>query len=163
MSRSKLLAEITDNTRDLAYFYLSKLDEKDWFIEPEANGKKINSVAWTLCHMTWAQNHLILKGCSDQAVSNSWLDMFAIGSTPPPFEKYPVLDEIKNEMKTIHQKSIEVLSNMDDDELMKPNNTSIKFKRGDAKLQIINHHIRHEAMHIGHLSILCKLLDAKTI
>lgn len=163
MSKSKLLAEITDNTRDLAYFYLNKLNEKDWFVEPEANGKKINSVAWTLCHMSWAQNHLILKACSDQAFPTAWLDLFGIGSTPPSLEKYPEIGDIKNEMLAIHNKSIEVLNDFDDEELLKPNNTSLKFKKGDSKLHVIHHHIRHEAMHIGHLSILCKLLDVKTI
>jgi len=67
MTASETLAQATDSTRDLLYFYLSKLDKSLWYITPEVNGEKLNSVAWELCHMVWGQDYLILQACANRS------------------------------------------------------------------------------------------------
>jgi len=70
MTTSQTLAEITDNTRDLLYFYLSKIDKSLWYETPEVDGKIFNSVAWELCHIVWAQDFLILRDCANRSYKN---------------------------------------------------------------------------------------------
>lgn len=160
---NSILAEIVDNTRDLAHFYIAKFDENNWFNEPEINGKKLNSFAWNLCHIAWAQNFLILQACSDKAITVDWFNSFAINTIPPARDKYPAIEDIKKVLNQVHVISMDVLNSISTQELQKQNNTQLLFKKGNSKLHIINHHIRHEAMHIGHLSTLCKIFDVKTI
>lgn len=161
MTTSETLAEATDNTRDLLYFYLSKLDKSLWYENPTVNGQELNSVAWELCHMVWAQNYLILKACANQSADISWLEKFSIGK--PATTEIPSIDEIKESLKSVHAQSLEVIKSLSDDELKQPNHVGLDFKKGPDKLQIIYHHIRHEGGHIGHIGLLCKILGAKTI
>lgn len=161
MKISDTLAETTDNTRDLLYFYLSKLDKSLWYESPTINGQQLNSVAWELCHMVWAQDYLILKGCGNKSSSVSWIDNFSIGK--PTCKDLPTIEEIKEALKSVHVESLETIKSLSDEELQKPNFINLEFKKGNSKIQIIHHHIRHEGGHIGHIGLLCKILGAKTI
>ncbi|MBI2280489.1 MAG: DinB family protein [Bacteroidetes bacterium] len=163
MTTSQTLAEITDNTRDLLYFYLSKVDKSLWYETPEIDGKKFNSIAWELCHMVWAQDFLILRACSNQGSTISWLEKFEIGKPAANYTELPPIDEIKDALKNVHAQSLEVIKSLSDADLQTPNHVNLDFKKGKDKLQIIYHHIRHEGGHIGHIGLLCKMLGAKTI
>ena len=163
MTTSQTLAEITDNTRDLLYFYLSKVDKSLWYETPEIDGKKFNSVAWELCHMVWAQDYLILRACSNKSSEILWLEKFEIGKPAANSSELPPIEEIKASLKSVHVQSLEVIKLLSDDDLQLPNHVKLDFKKGDSKKQIIYHHIRHEGGHIGHIGLLCKMLGAKTI
>lgn len=163
MKTSETLAEITDNTRDLLYFYLSKLDKSLWYETPEMNGHQFNSVAWELCHMVWAQDFLILRACSNNGSAISWLEKFEIGKPAADNSELPPIEEIKEALKNVHAQSLEVIKLLSDDDLQMPNHVKLDFKKGDSKKQIIYHHIRHEGGHIGHIGLLCKMLGVKTI
>ena len=163
MTTSQTLAEITDNTRDLLYFYLSKLDKSLWYETPEVYGKRFNSVAWELCHIVWAQDFLILKACANRNSAISWLEKFEIGKPATSTNELPPIEEIKEALKSVHAQSLEVIKLLTDDALQMPNHVNLDFKKGDSKKQISYHHIRHEGGHIGHIRLLCKMLGAKTI
>ena len=163
MTPGKLLAETMDTTRDLVHFYLAKIDETHWHTVVQSEGKPLNTIAWNLCHLAWAQNHLVLKACSDKAMTYPWLDHFAIGAPAPSRDLYPPNDEIREALAAIHAASISTVEQLSEEALAQPNRLGIPFKRGNSKLHIINHHLRHEPMHIGHISTLCKLLGGKTI
>lgn len=163
MTTSQTLVEITDNTRDLLYFYLSKLDKSLWYETPEMNGQQFNSVAWELCHMVWAQDFLILKACSNRSSEIEWLEKFEIGKPAAKTNELPPIEEIKAALKSVHAQSLEVIKLLTDADLQLPNHVKLDFKKGDSKKQIIYHHIRHEGGHIGHIGLLCKMLGAKTI
>jgi hypothetical protein len=79
MTTAETLAEATDSTRDLLYFYLSKIDKSLWYENPKVNDEKLNSVAWELCHMVWAQDFLILKACANRSSAIAWVEKFGIG------------------------------------------------------------------------------------
>ncbi|MGE0560285.1 MAG: DinB family protein [Flavobacteriales bacterium] len=163
MTTSETLAEATDNTRDLLYFYLSKLDKSLWYENPVINGQQLNSVAWELCHMVWAQDYLILRACSNNSSDIPWLDKFEIGKPAAKSSELPALEEIKEALKNVHTQSLEVIRSLSDNDLQMDNHVDLDFKKGKRKLQIIYHHIRHEGGHIGHIGLLCKILGAKTI
>ena len=163
MTTSETLAEATDNTRDLLYFYLSKLDKSLWYETPEVNGEKLNSVAWELCHMVWAQDYLILQACANHSSNIAWLQKVGIGKPTPTATELPSIEEIKEALKMVHAQSLEVIRGLSDSDLETPNHINLDFRKGNSKRQIIYHHIRHEGGHIGHIGLLCKMLGAKTI
>lgn len=163
MTTSQTLAEITDNTRDLLYFYLSKLDKSLWYETPAIDEKKFNSVAWELCHMVWAQDYLILRACSNKSSEIEWLEKFEIGKPAANTNELPPIEEIKAALKSVHAQALEIIKLLSDDDLQLPNHVNLDFKKGNSKKQIIYHHIRHEGGHIGHIGLLCKMLGAKTI
>ncbi|MBX2958941.1 MAG: DinB family protein [Flavobacteriales bacterium] len=163
MTASETLAQATDSTRDLLYFYLSKLDKSLWYITPEVNGEKLNSVAWELCHMVWGQDYLILQACANRSSNIAWLEKFGIGKPTVNTTELPTIEEIKEALKMVHTQSLEVIRGLSDSDLDSPNHINLDFKKGNSKRQIIYHHIRHEGGHIGHIGLLCKLFGAKTI
>ncbi|OFY90849.1 MAG: hypothetical protein A3K10_16275 [Bacteroidetes bacterium RIFCSPLOWO2_12_FULL_31_6] len=163
MKISTTLAEITDNTRDLLYFYLTKIDKSLWNKTLEFNGKQFNSVAWTLCHLVWAQDNLILKACANRSSGILWLEKFEIGKPSVITTELPSVEEIKGALKNVHAQSLEVIKSLSNDDLQAPNHINLDFKKGNTKQQIIYHHIRHEGVHIGHIGLLCKLFDITTI
>lgn len=163
MTASETLAQATDSTRDLLYFYLSKLDKSLWYITPEVNGEKLNSVAWELCHMVWGQDYLILQACANRSSNIAWLEKFGIGNPTVNTTELPTIEEIKEALKMVHTQSLEVIRGLSDSDLDSPNHINLDFKKGNSKRQIIYHHIRHEGGHIGHIGLLCKLFGAKTI
>ena len=163
MKTSQTLAEIIDNTRDLLYFDLSKVDKSLWYETPEIDGKQINSIAWELCHMVWAQNYLILRACANRSSEIEWLEKFEIGKPAANTNELPPIEEIKAALKSVHAQALEAIKLLSDDDLQLPNHVNLDFKKGNSKKQIIYHHIRHEGGHIGHIGLLCKMLGAKTI
>lgn len=163
MTASETLAQATDSTRDLLYFYLSKLDKSLWYKTPEVNGEQINSVAWELCHMVWGQDYLILQACANRSSNIAWLGKFGIGKPTVKTAELPTIEEIKEALKMVHAQSLEVIRGLSDSDLDSPNHINLDFKKGNSKRQIIYHHIRHEGGHIGHIGLLCKLFGAKTI
>lgn len=156
-----IIAEIADNSHDLAHFYLSKLDIADWKKSFELNGKIFNGIAWQLAHMAWGENNLILKACGASELIMPWYDTFKIGA--PASTVYPSIDELKNTFNEVHRLSIECIRSMTTEQLDEPNLIDLKFKTGNSKRTSIYHHIRHESIHIGQLSWLAKMHDIKTI
>ena len=65
--------------------------------------------------------------------------------------------------KEVHEKSISYVSQLTDENLAKPTTNGIDFGGEDSVMAIIKHAIRHEGVHTGHLSWLCKLFGVKTI
>lgn len=156
-----IIAEIADNSNDLAHFYLSKLTNSDWKKSFDLNGKIFNGVAWQLAHMAWGENNLILKACGATEIIKSWYDAFKIGA--PASTEYPSIDEIKETFNEVHTHSVDFIRSMTTEQLDEPNLINLKFKNGDTKRTSIYHHIRHESIHIGQLSWLAKMHDIKTI
>ncbi|TND07957.1 MAG: hypothetical protein FD123_2765 [Bacteroidetes bacterium] len=163
VTQGQLIAQLMDNTRDLVHFYSSKIEEEHWMTRPEMNGVQMNSTLWTMAHLAWAQNFLILKGCSARDLGRDWMELFAIRKEMPADEHVPAISEIRLALDDIHKAAVEVVSALSEEELAEPNNLDAKFKRGNTKLQIISHHLRHEGCHIGHLGWLAKTFGAKTV
>ncbi|MBK6836171.1 MAG: DinB family protein [Bacteroidetes bacterium] len=163
MIESEYLAGLVNNNRVLAYFYLESMNKSNWYQRFTVNGQEINSVAWNLAHMAWAQNYLILVATGNNSVNIKWFDLFKIGSPPAPLELYPNQQDIMTAFESIHQLALHQINQMKEEEFDEPNLINLKFKNGSSKRLAIHHHLRHEGSHIGHLALLAKMHGVKTI
>lgn len=163
MIESEYLAGLVNNTRVLAYFYIEKMENCNWYQRFSIDGEQINSVAWNLAHMAWAQNYLILVATGNNTVNIKWFDLFKIGSPPAPIELYPNKQDILSAFENVHQLALYQINQMKEEQFDEPNLINLKFKNGNSQRLAIHHHLRHEGTHIGQLSILAKLHGVKTI
>lgn len=164
MTQSQLLAETAEQTRNIFKFYMSKLKGVDMYREFEMNGQKFNSAVWVICHCAWGENNLLLKATHGKPVTGfEWLDLFKIGAKPLEREKMPSLEEALKAFKEIHAKAMEHVKSLTDDQLNQKNTLNSSFLEGDTVKFIIQHHIRHEAMHAGHISWIVKMYGTKSI
>ena len=158
-----ILTEAIEESRNLTLFYLSKLGGKDFYKEFESEGTKLNSVAYVVAHLTWAEEFLVLRAITGEGAGISWTDNFRIGGARPPIESYPSFNEILNGFQEVHLKAMDVLTRLTDEELEQTNKINLRFQKGDNIKVCLLHHIRHEASHAGHLSWLCKLHKVETV
>lgn len=163
MNEAEYLAGLLNNTRVLAYFYLDKLAGVDWYRHFEVDGNRINSVAWNVAHMSWAENYLVLVSTGNNMVNIRWLDLFKIGSVPAPLELYPKQEDIISAFENIHTLALHQVNSMKPEQFDEPNYIGLKFKNGNSQRLAIHHHLRHEGSHIGHLATLAKIHGIKTI
>ena len=85
------------------------------------------------------------------------------GSEIPKKEDCPPFEEVLSYFKEVHEKAITHISQLTDNDLAKPTTNGIDFGGEDSIRAIIKHSIRHEGVHTGHLSWLCKLFGLKTL
>ncbi|MDP2385890.1 MAG: DinB family protein [Bacteroidota bacterium] len=163
MNEAEYLTGLLNNTRVLAYFYLDKLSEADWFKQFDVNGARINSVAWNLAHMAWAENFLVLVSTGNNSVNIKWLELFKIGSEPAPINLYPNREDILSAFENIHTLAMHQVRSMKEEQFDEPNHINLKFKNGNSQRLAIHHHLRHEGTHIGHLALLAKMHGIQTI
>lgn len=161
---ANVLADQLDTSRELTRWYISKLKETDPYKQFEIEGKKLNNWYWVLAHLTWAEHFLIINGTGGEALPEfEQLQAFSIGNG---FNKSSAAWEIKELIdifKKVHAHSINHLRMLTDEQLQEENNLGFSFSSDMSKRGIIMHCIRHEGTHTGHLSLLCKLFEVKTI
>jgi hypothetical protein len=161
-TEAQILAEVMDQTHKLGRFYIGTLKEVDVLKEFEAEGKKLNCVLWTLAHMTWAEDALLLKTLNGPATNITWLSQFRTATDSSLQTGWPPLNEVLEGMKHVHDVSLKFVSSLDDSVLDEPVYIKVIDWNTD-KRHAIMHAIRHEGVHVGHLSWLCKLHGIKTI
>ena len=86
-SKSLIIAEQIDNTRELTRYYLSKLKEADVYQSFTINNKKLNPIIWELGHLAVSQNWLVLYLGHGIPEKIEWGKLFALGATPPKKEE----------------------------------------------------------------------------
>lgn len=158
-----VLAETVNFSRDLTRFYISKLKGLDMQKSFEFDGLRFNSPYWLIGHIAWAQNNLILHGTYGEKVRIEWLKKFKIGDSITDYKSMPDLKEVLAVFKEIHSKSIDHIKSLSSDDLNKENALSFGFSDDKSVRNIIMHQIRHESVHTGHLSWICKMHGIKTI
>src|ERR1700740_2884891 len=121
MNEGEYLTGLLNNTRVLAYFYLDKLNETDWYAQFDVNGNRINSVAWNLAHMAWAQNFFVLVASGNQSVCLRWLALFKIGSEPPTVSLYPNKEDLLAAFENIHTLALHQVRTMTKEQFDEPN------------------------------------------
>ncbi len=161
-TEAQVLADAMDQTRNLTRFYLSKLKGKDEYYQFELSGKKLNSIYWLVGHLVWAERMLLLDSLEGPKVDAPWAKEFKIGSEPINREGLPGIKEMIDKLKEVHQVAMEFLKTIPNEELDKENVFGMGFAGDNSKRMMIQHAIRHEAQHIGHLSMLCKLFGEDT-
>ena len=162
-TETQTLVETLNLTRDLTRYYLSKLKGQDIHKVFEVEGKQLNSILWLIAHITVSQNWLLLVCTGGNRVKIPWARQFGMGSEIPKAEDCPPFEEVLSYFKQVHEESMNFISTLSDEQLGEPTTNGINFGGEDSKRAIIKHAIRHEGVHAGHLSWLCKLFDVKTI
>jgi uncharacterized damage-inducible protein DinB len=161
--RTQTLIKAFEMARNLSKFYISKLDVIDLKKEYEIKGVKLNSAYWILAHTVWTEHFLIIEGIGGESLGIEWLNDFGFGSSPEAIKNGPSYEEIMKRMEDVHQKAVEILNSMTDEQMQEDNNIEASFGGSNSKESVLMHAIRHEPMHIGQLSWILKINGVKTV
>lgn len=158
-----ILSDTFQKTRDLTRWYISLLKESDPQKRWEINGARLNSILWMASHITWAEKFLIIQGTGGEAVALDWLDNYNIKSSGDIHHAEHNMKTVMAAMKEVHEKAMAHLLTLSDEHLEAENPVGFGFGGVTTNRILIQHAIRHEAMHTGHLSWLCKINNIETI
>ncbi len=159
---AQVLAEMMARTREYALHYLRYLKDVDVHREFVCEGKKLNTVFWLVAHLATSENGLVLRATGGPFEKFSWAKHFSIGSAGLPQDQCPPYAEVWSTFKAVHERTMAHLPTLSDEALDQPNITGLPLI-GPTVRDVITHAIRHEAMHTGHLTWLCKLYGIKTM
>jgi hypothetical protein len=152
-----VLADILADVRSLTRRNLKRLSAVDPYKLYEAYRAPLHSINWIAAHLTWAENGLLLKGVCDQPLNLPWTSRFTFGGDFDPQGDLPKYEEILTAMEQVHEQSQKLLREIPLESLDEPNNLGFSFGGDSSKRKIIYHAIRHEPMHNGQLSWICKM------
>ena len=161
-TETQVLAHTMDRTRQHTRYYLDKLLDQDLHHRFVCEGRELNTAFWLLAHITATQNGLLLMATGGPFEKFSWAKYFGKGGPGLPPEQCPPLAEVLDTFDRIHGKAIAHVRSLPDAALEAPNTTGIAMI-GTTLRDVIIHAIRHEALHTGHLSWLCKLYGITTV
>jgi len=163
-TEANVLADTYESVRALTKWYLSKMKDVDMHKIFEADGKKLNSAYWITAHLTWSEQFLLLMALGGKTLDIPWLEQFRIGSKyPNDTGTLPPIKQILDAWKEIHAAAMTHVRSLPDEILVKDNPAGFGFGGDNSYRIMIQHAIRHEAIHTGHLSWLCKLYDIQTV
>ena len=162
-NEAKILADTYQKVRDLTKWYFSLLKPVDPYQHWEVNGVRLNNMIWLASHITWAENSLILKGTGGKGEDIHWLEHYNISSDGSLHDKAHDMKTILAALKTVHEKAMEHVLTISDEKMDEPNVFGFGFGGITTNRILIQHAIRHEAMHTGHLSWLCKINKIQSV
>ena len=154
--KTQTLIKAYQMARNLTNYYISKTDGIDIHKVYEVNGVKMNSAYWILAHLTWTEHFLIIEGIGGESLGIEWLDDFGFGSEPDKVENPPDIEEVRKRYEEVHNKAMEILNNMSDEQMEADNNIEANFGGSKDKFHVLMHAIRHEPMHVGQISWILK-------
>ncbi len=161
-TEAQVLAHMMARTREYNRAYLSALKDVDMHREFVCEEKKLNTAFWLVAHMAVSENALMLRATGGPFEKFSWAKHFGIGSQGLPKEQCPPYAEVWGTFKAVHDRTMAHLPTLSDEALEQPNITGLPLI-GTTVRDVITHAIRHEAMHIGHITWLCKLYGIRTM
>ena len=162
-SEAVLLADTFQKVRDLTKWYFSLLKDADPYMQWETNGKKLNSAAWLAGHLVWSEDFLIVKATGGKGADIPWLEHYKIGAEGSLHEEKPDMKTLLTALKAVHENATSHLLSLSNENLSEDNPLGFGFGGVKTKRMMIQHAIRHEAMHAGHLSWLCKINGVESI
>lgn len=158
------LADTYESVRALTRWYFSKLKDVDMAKQFEVEGHKLNSAYWILAHLIWAENFLLIQALGGKPFEYSWLSKYAIGTPCPEHtQDLPGVKQLFDIWKEVHPAAMQHVRSLSDEILATNNPLDMGFGGDNSYRMMIQHAIRHEALHTGHLSWLCKLYGIGTI
>lgn len=161
-TEAQILAHTMDKTREYTRSYLDPLLEHDLHRTFVCEGYQLNTAYWLLAHITITQNGLLLMATGGPFEKFSWAKHFSRGMKGLPSTECPPVQEVLETFDRIHLKALAHIGTLPDTALEGPNLTGIA-RIGTSTRDVIIHAIRHEALHTGHLSWLCKLYGVSTM
>jgi hypothetical protein len=155
------LADMLDMTRGLTRWYMSFLKNVDMKQRFELSGIELNSPLWIAAHLVWAENMLVLQSTGGTPLNIAWLAQFQLGSEYDN-NNLPEVKDALDSMKAVHEASLAHIRSLTDEQLNEPNLSGISFG-ANTKRNVLQHAIRHEGTHAGHLGWICKLHGIQTV
>jgi uncharacterized damage-inducible protein DinB len=162
-SEAVVIWDTFQKVRDLTKWYFSLLKGADARQQLEINGEKLNSALWLASHLAWAENFLAIQGTGGEGVDIPWLDHYKIASDGTIHSEQHDMRAALDALKAVHEKATAHVSGLTDEKLEAPNMMGFGFGGISTSRILIQHLIRHEAMHTGHLSWLCKMNKIKRV
>lgn len=155
-SEAQVLAHVVDRTRQYTRFYCSLLKDQDPHRVFLCEGKPLNTTYWLIAHLATSQNGLLLRATGGPFEKFTWAKHYTVGGQGLPPEQCPPYEEVWATFNEVHRKAMAHLPTLSVDQLNGPNITGLTAIGGTVR-DVITHAARHEALHTGHLSWLCKL------
>lgn len=162
-SQAILLAETFQKVRDLTKWYFSLLKNADPYKQWEVNGQKLNSIAWVAAHLVWAEDFLMVRCTGGKGCGIEWLEHYNLGSSGTLHEEKHDIKDSLNLLKQGHETATAHLLTLSNEKLAEENPMGFGFGGVKTNMMMVQHCIRHEAMHTGHLSWLCKINGVETV
>ena len=157
------LAGALNSARQLTRFYLNQAKDLDVEQRFTVGEFTTNSIHWLIAHLGWAEDFLILKGVGNAGIEKPWFKHFELGSDYPAAADFPPYSEAIETFHEVHKSAMELLNDLPDSKLNEKNHIGVAFGAVDTKEAIINHCIRHESTHCGHLGWLLRMQGKKVI
>lgn len=161
LSETKILADMVESARELTLFYLNHAEEADKCQTYTVNGYTTNSILWTVAHLAWSQEYLILKNVTGKGVEIPWFQLFVIGKKPPATELLPPWEEVLTAFSDVHRRSMELLHSLPDSILDEPNHGDLEISTRRKKRELIVHFCRHECAHAGQIGMMLRMQGKK--
>ena len=158
-----VMARVMQKTRDITLMYFKLLRNTDLQRTFEINGIKLNSPFWIMAHLAVTENFLLNRSTGGPVIKIPWARQFGMGSEHSLPEACPPLDEVLETLATVHKSAMDHVASLSDDLLDQPNTSGFEFLGEKTYRSVMEHAIRHEGTHSGHLGWLCKLNGIKTI
>ncbi len=161
-TEAQVYAHTMDRARQYTLLYFDKLKDQDLHRRFVCEGKELNSAYWLIAHIAVTQNGLLLMATGGPFEKFSWAKHFGRGGAGLPVEQCPPFAEVFDTFKQVHAKAIAHVATLSDAALEGPNMTGLPII-GTTVRDVVIHAIRHEGLHTGHLSWLCKLYGIGTM
>jgi hypothetical protein len=145
--------------------FLPDLTPEEYFWTPTGY---TTHIAWQIGHLAASQYNLCLRRLrgrtaeDDAIISEQFVDMFKIGSTPVAGAKNnPPLEEIQRVFDAVHQQILAELPLVDNAELDWP--AEPPHPRFKTKLGAIEYSVPHEYIHAGQIAMLRRLMGKPAV
>jgi hypothetical protein len=157
MTWSEYLAAQLERARNVALFWVKDFDDQDFYTRID----RVNPGIWILGHMANSESGIVFAAlCEEPPLPENWGNWFRLGSKVlDDLHQYPPLAEIRQVLNNSHQKTMERIKKLSDEDLLAP---------ADPKMQVfdwlktvrdaIGFAVIHECNHGGQLMFLRKLL-----
>jgi uncharacterized damage-inducible protein DinB len=162
-NESAVLWDTFQKTRDLTKWYFSLLKEADPLKRWEVNGAQLNSILWLASHLAWAENFIAFKGTCGKGVDIAWLDHYKLGADGSLHNEAHTMRAALDAIKTVHEQTGAHVLTLTDEQLEAGNAYGMGFGGLSNNRILLQHLIRHEAMHTGHLSWLAKFNKVESV
>lgn len=159
-TEARILADTHAYARMITRYFLSRIPDERFTDRPEAFGHRFNSAHWITAHLVWSDADLLLRRLDGPDPGIPWLDEYALGTDPDAATTPLSRADLKEAAKRVHAQALEHVAGLSDADLERDSGIPMF----PTWRQTIQHAIRHEGNHGGHLGWLVKMLGgASTI
>jgi len=162
MSRLLLAIDGIRFARNYTLDMIEHVEPADWYHFP---GDGVTHIAWQVGHLAYAEYSLALRRIrGEREDDQQWLDrrfmtLFGKGSRPDSADATcPDPDELRHMLDRVHEKTLEEISRLSENQLDEPDLGANRHPFFDTKFGSLLWCGRHEMVHAGQIGLLRRLL-----